>query len=59
MLNIDLLSFELTIVYDNKIIHIFDLNEEINTEIKNIIAYRINPEFFYSKKNNRYDDEIL
>ena len=56
LLNIDLLSFELAIVYDNKIIHIFDLNEEVNAEIISIIAYRINPEFFYSEKNKRYDE---
>ena len=54
LLDIDLLSFELGIVYDNKIIHIYDLNDEINNTIISIVAYRINPEFFYSEKNGRY-----
>ena len=54
LLNIDLLSFELGIVYDNKIIHIYDLNDEINNTIISIVAYRVNPEYFYSEKNGRY-----
>ena len=58
LLNIDLLSFELAIIHKNKIIHIFDLNDEINSEINNIVAYRVNPEFFYSKKNGRYNEII-
>ena len=58
LLNIDLLSFELAIVHKNKIIHIFDLNDEINSDIINIVAYRVNPEFFYSKKNERYNEII-
>ena len=59
LLNIDLLSFELAIVHENKIIHIFDLNEAINNDIANIVAYRINPEYFYSEKNGRYNEIIL
>ena len=59
LLNIDLLSFELAIVHENKIIHIFDLNEEINNDIANIVAYRINPEYFYSEKNGRYNEIML
>ena len=58
LLNIDLLSFELAIIHKNKIIHIFDLNDEINSDIINIVAYRVNPEFFYSKKNGRYNEII-
>ena len=58
LLNIDLLSFELAIIHKNKIIHIFDLNDEITFDPINIVAYRVNPEFFYSKKNIRYDEII-
>ena len=59
LLNIDLLSFELGIIHENKIIHLFDLNDEINEDIKNIIAYRINPDYFYSEKNSRYNEIII
>ena len=58
LLNIDLLSFELGIIHNNKIMKIFDLNDEIDSNIINIIAYRVNPEFFYSEKNLRYNEII-
>ena len=58
LLNIDLLSFELSIIIQNKIIHTFDLNEEITPDIKNVIAFRINPAFFYSEKNERHNEII-
>jgi hypothetical protein len=58
LLNIDLLSFELAIVYSDEIIHLFDLNDDINSYITNIVAFRINPEFFYSENNGRYNEII-
>ena len=58
LLNIDLLSFELAIVYSDEIIHLFDLNDEIKSYITNIVAFRINPEFFYSENNGRYNEII-
>ena len=58
LLNIDLLSFELAFANEGNIIHLCDLNDEINSDIKCITAYRINPEFFYSTKNGRYNEII-
>ena len=59
LLNIDLLSFELGLIHNNKIIHLLDLNEEINEHISNIIAYRVNPDYFYSEKNSRFNEVIM
>ena len=56
LFGIDLLSFELGLIHDNKIIHLFDLNDEVNEDITNIIAYRINPDYFHSEKNSRFKE---
>ena len=59
LLNVDLLSFELGLIHDNKIVHLFDLNDEVNEDITSIIAYRVNPDYFYSEKNSRFNEIIF
>ena len=55
-LNIDILEFELVLEKYNEIIHIFENNEEIPSNLQFIYAYRINPKYFYSEKNLRIKD---
>jgi hypothetical protein len=55
-LNIDLFEFELVLEKYNEIIHIFESNEEIPSNLQSIYAYRINPKYFYSEKNLRIKD---
>ena len=55
-LNIDILEFELVLEKYNEIIHIFENNEDIPSNLKFIYAYRINPKYFYSEKNLRIKD---
>ena len=55
-LNVDILEFELVLEKYNEIIHIFENNEDIPSNLKFIYAYRINPKYFYSEKNLRIKD---
>ena len=55
-LEIDMLEFELVSDYNNEIIHIYEISEDISNDINCFYAYRINPQYFYSHNNDRIND---
>ena len=57
-LGIDILEFELALMNNNKMIHIYEINEDIPSEINNLNAFRINPYFFFSSNNGRINEII-
>ena len=55
-LEIDILEFELVYTYNYEIIHLFEISDTIQDEIKFLYAFRINPYFFYSNSNDRINE---
>ena len=58
LLDLDILEFELVVIYHNQIIHIFNLDDEIPSGVTNFSAIRVNPSIFYSQNNKRYNEII-
>ena len=55
-LEIDMLEFEIVSIFNNEIIHIYEISEDIPNDIHSFYACRINPKYFYSPRNDRFNE---